>query len=96
MPRSASPVEVPAVNYPGLKSVEAVSDHQIIMGFDNGEKRVFDITPLLTVGRFGTLASPEVFSKVRVSFDTVEWENGLDLDPECLYQQSKPLGTNPA
>jgi hypothetical protein len=31
-----------------------------------------------------------VFKKVRVSYDTVEWENGLDLDPEYLYEHSQP------
>ena len=28
------------------------------------------------------------FKKVRVAFDTIEWENGLDLDPEFLYEKS--------
>ncbi|MBC8183021.1 DUF2442 domain-containing protein [candidate division KSB1 bacterium] len=28
------------------------------------------------------------FKKVRVSFDTIEWENGFDLDPEFLYEKS--------
>jgi hypothetical protein len=71
--------------------VEAGSEHLLVIGFDNGEKRVFDVTPLLTLGRFQSLTSPEVFRTVHVSFDTVEWENGLDLDPEYLYQRSTPL-----
>ena len=77
--------------YPGITSVEASAEHRLILGFDNGETRVFDLRPLLTVGRFQTLVSPQAFSKVRVAFDTVEWENGLDLDPEYLYDRSEPV-----
>jgi len=77
--------------YPGVKSVAATTEHKLIIGFDNGETRVFDVRPLLSTGRFRTLASPQAFKKVRVAFDTVEWENGLDLDPEYLYERSKPV-----
>ena len=91
MPHPTPPVAERTVGYPGVKSVEVASGHLLIILFDNGEKRVFDAAPLLTVGRFQTLASPKVFGTVHVSFDTIEWENGLDLDPEYLYQRSEPL-----
>jgi len=74
--------------YPSVKSVKAMEEHRLILEFDNGQRRVFDVRPLLTLGRFGDLASPEVFAKVKVAFDTVQWENGLDLDPEYLYERS--------
>ena len=67
-----------------------MSDHRLAIGFDNGEKRIFDLTSLLSVGRFRELTAPEDFKRVRVAFDTVEWENGLDLDPEYLYERSEP------
>ena len=91
MPNSASAVETAISTYPGVTSVEPLSGHRLLLEFDNGEKRVFDATPLLTFGRFETLSTPETFKQVRVAFDTVEWENGLDLDPEYLYGKSKPL-----
>ena len=78
------------VKYPGVVSVEACDDYRLVLRFDNGERRVFDATPLLSVGRFRTLAAREAFRKVRVAYDTVEWENGLDLDPEYLYERSRP------
>jgi len=74
--------------YPSVKNVQALEGHRLLLGFDNGEQRVFDVTPLLSRGRFCELTSPFVFGSVRVSFDTVEWENGLDIDPEVLYEQS--------
>jgi hypothetical protein len=70
--------------------VQAADDHRLILSFGNGEQRVFDVTPLLSIGRFRELASPETFKRVRVAFDTVEWENGLDLDPEYVYERSQP------
>ncbi len=76
--------------YHGVKSVKATEGHRLIIGFDNGEVRVFDMKPLLSLGRFSELTSQETFMKARVAFDTVEWENGLDLDPEYLYEQSAP------
>ena len=27
------------------------------------------------------------FKKVRVAFDTIEWESGVDLDPEFVYEK---------
>ena len=77
--------------YPGVKSVSVAMNHKLILEFDNGESRIFDVGPLLTVGRFQALTSPQVFRKVKVAFDTVEWENGLDLDPEYLYERSEPV-----
>jgi hypothetical protein len=81
--------------YPSVKSVQPTTQHRLVIGFDNGERRVFDVAPLLRVGRFQMLASPQEFRKVRVAFDTVEWDNGLDLDPEYLYERSEPLPCEP-
>ena len=77
--------------YHGVKGVEATNGHKLIIRFDNDEYRIFDATPLLSTGRFCELSSPQEFGKVRVDFDTVAWENGLDLDPEYLYEHSEPL-----
>ena len=53
--------------YPGVRSVEAAAEYRLIIGFDNGERRGFNARPLLTMGRFQALASPQVFARVRVS-----------------------------
>jgi len=74
--------------YRTVRAVEAADEYRLLLSFDNGERRMFDVKPLLSVGRFRELASPAVFRKVKVSFDTIEWENGLDLDPEYLYRGS--------
>jgi len=87
---SAAAVGRRAASYAGVESVEASAGNKLILRFNNGERRVFDVTPLLSIGRFRSLAGQEVFRKVHVAYDTVEWENGLDLDPEYLYERSRP------
>lgn len=74
--------------YPGVVGVQAAEGHRLLLQFDNGERRVLDVTPLLTTGRFRELESAEAFAQVRVAFDTVEWANGLDIDPEYAYENS--------
>jgi hypothetical protein len=46
--------------------------------------------PLLSMGRFSELKDAAEFNSVFVSFDTIQWANGLDLDPEYLYRESTP------
>jgi len=33
----------------------------------------------------------ERFKRARVSFDTIEWDDGVDLDPEFIYDKSTPI-----
>jgi len=44
--------------------------------------------PYLDFGVFRRLQSQEFFNQVRISFDTLEWPAGIDLDPEFVYQKS--------
>ncbi len=47
--------------------------------------------PYLDKGLFKDLKDEKIFKSVRVSFDTIEWSNGLDIDPEFLYKNSTNL-----
>ena len=47
--------------------------------------------PYLDIGKFKELKDKKLFDTVRVSFDTIEWDNGLDFDPEVLYEKSSLL-----
>jgi len=71
-----------------VKAVEATDDHKLIVTFENSERRCLDVRPLFGYGRFAELKDIDAFKKVHVAFDTVEWDNGLDLDPEFLYEKS--------
>ena len=73
--------------YPSVKNVIASSNYELIIEFDNGESGILDMKPFLDVGVFKKLKNPSEFKQVRVSFDTVEWNSGVDLDPEFVYSQ---------
>jgi hypothetical protein len=77
--------------YNGIVDVQAADDYMLILTFENQERRRFNMAPYLHVGRFSELRDVAVFKKVSVSFDTVEWENGLDIDPEFLYEESEEV-----
>lgn len=73
--------------YPCVKEVTPRDDHTLSVLFDNGEHGMLDMKPLLEFGVFHRLRSPEAFRRVRVAFDTIEWECGVDLDPEYVYER---------
>ncbi len=79
-----------AMTYPAVISVAPLSDYRLLLGFANGEKRIFDVSPYLDMGVFAALKDVSVFRSVRVSFDTIEWANGADLCPEVLHESSAP------
>ena len=52
---------------------------QLIVTFDNGEKRRFDVKPYIKGSWYGNLKDPGYFSAVSVNGYTVEWPKGQDL-----------------
>jgi hypothetical protein len=74
--------------YLSVIGVTPLTDHTLMLEFENWEKRVFDITPYLNTGKFSELRDPLLFRSVAVKFDSIEWPNRLDLDPEFLYEKS--------
>jgi hypothetical protein len=74
--------------YLSIKEVEPTSNYLLYLTFENGEKRQFDMKPYLKTGVFKELTDITLFNTVHISFDTIEWDNELDLDPEFLYKES--------
>ena len=77
-----------------LENVKASSDYTLILTFDNGEVKRFDMKPYLDIGIFKELKNIKLFNSVRKSFDTVEWANEADLDPDILYKESTNITSN--
>ena len=71
--------------YPAVKEVFPHDDYTLTVLFDNGEKGILDMRPMLDFGVFQTLKDYDTFKRVHVAFDTIEWECGVDLDPEFVY-----------
>ncbi|MBS3909092.1 MAG: DUF2442 domain-containing protein [Actinobacteria bacterium] len=77
--------------YPSVKSVKPLDGYRLLLQFENGEEKVFDVSPYLNIGKFVELQDVSLFNSVVVRFDTVEWANHLDIDPEFLYDKSVKL-----
>jgi hypothetical protein len=74
--------------YPSVKSVRPLEGYKLVLGFSNGEEKVFDVSPYLDVGKFSELRDPSLFLSVMVKYDSIEWANHLDIDPEFLDEKS--------
>jgi hypothetical protein len=78
---------MPAV-YHSVRSVVPLADHRLLLTFDAGEQRIFDVRPYLDKGIFAALKDPSLFRSVHICFDTIEWSNGADICPQVLYAES--------
>lgn len=67
------------------------ADFQLMIEFRNGEKRRFDMRPLLEMKPWNRIASPELFNRFRVECGTVVWPGNIDIAPETLYDDSVPV-----
>jgi len=76
---------------PDAASVTVLPDHVLRVRFVNGELRDFDMKPLLVRKCYQSLHNDILFQTASVAFGTVQWANGLDLDPEWLYGDSVPV-----
>ena len=66
------------------------TDHRILITFENGEQRLFDLSPYLDRGIFAQLKTREAFLGAKVVAGSVEWPGGLDLSYDTLYLESVP------
>ncbi len=75
--------------YPSVVKVVPNDDFTLAIAFDNGEEGILDVRPYLDFGVFQRIRDHEHFRRVRVAFDTIAWDCGVDLDPEFAYAKCK-------
>lgn len=78
---------------PRVKSVTALSSHQLSIVFTDGQRRRMDISPYLAYPVFQPLRDAELFQQVVADHGTVSWPGGIDLDPDSVFLESSPEGT---
>lgn len=76
---------------PDAADVSVMQDRVLRVRFVNGELRDFDMKPLLARKCYRPLENEILFHTAEVAFGTVQWANGLDIDPEWLYSDSVPV-----
>ncbi|MBK8047185.1 MAG: DUF2442 domain-containing protein [Anaerolineales bacterium] len=81
---------------PYVRAVVALDDYWLLVVFENGEQRVFDVKPYLGRGIFARLQDRKVFDAAKVVAGSVEWPGELDLSYDTLYLGSVVLAESPA
>ena len=76
--------------YLAVKDVKPIDNYKLLLTFNDKSVKLFDMKPFLEKGIFKELRDEALFKTVRVSFDSIEWSNGADVDPETLYEDSVP------
>ncbi len=71
--------------------VEAHPDYSLLLEFENGEKRLFDMAPYMDQKPWIRLKGTPLFERAFVSLGTVTWPGNIDIDPETLYELSQPV-----
>jgi hypothetical protein len=77
--------------YWAICEVTANRDFSLNIVLETGERRLLDMKPYLDFGVFNKIRDFERFKRVKVAFDTIEWDDGVDLDPEFIYDNSTPI-----
>jgi hypothetical protein len=75
-------------------AVRPCPNFQLDLEYKNGERRIFDMRPLLAMKPWNRIAVPAVFERVRVDYGTVVWPGEIDVAPETLYDDSVPLASS--
>ena len=76
---------------PYVKSIQLKDDHCLLLTFENGEKRLFDLKPYLDKPIFARLKNAALFKTARVVSGSVEWQGEIDLSYDTLYLESKAV-----
>lgn len=78
---------------PSVKTVEAIDGHKLRLQFENGELKIFDVSPYLEKGIFVELKDENYFKQVRVAFGSIEWPHEQDFSRDTLYLLGTSLET---
>lgn len=79
-----------------IKRVFAVPGHSIIVTFDDGAYKEYDLNQLIKQNdKFKKLKDNDLFYKVHIDVDRcgVIWDDTLDISSEEIWDNGKPLKT---
>lgn len=74
-----------------VTNVQAQPGYRLIIQFENGELRRFDMSPYMDQKPWLKLKGSPLFYRARVAYGTVVWPGEIDIDPETLYELSELL-----
>lgn len=75
---------------PTAIEVTPLDNYRVLIKFDNGEKKLFDVKPYISGAWYGELSDQSYFESVSVDGFTIVWPNGQDICPDDLYYSGVP------
>lgn len=74
---------------PKAIDVKPLENYLLLITFNNGEQKIFDVKPYLSYKAFEQLKNITMFNTVKIAGLSIEWTNGADICPDELYNNSK-------
>jgi len=69
-------------------SVETLDDFRLLITFQNYERKVFDVKPMLKLPMYEKLNNKGFFSLAKADGMCVFWDDEIDLCPDLVYENS--------
>ena len=75
---------------PKIKRIETIEPYSLKLEYENGEIRIFDVSPYINGAWYSALKDKEYFKSVRLlpGGIGIEWADGQDIAPHELYEYS--------
>jgi len=71
-----------------IKSLQTKEDYQLLLEFENGNKKVFNLKPYLTLPVFQILNDELIFRNVTNQKYFIEWQpHEIDLSADTLWHE---------
>ncbi len=72
-------------------AVKALDNFELLVTFQNGERKIFDVKPLLSLPLYRPLQNNGLFMQARADGMCVYWNEDIDLCPDMVYSDSRPI-----
>ena len=84
--------------YPRIASVRPLSGKRLLVGFENGVRKIYDCTPLVASEPFASLADEPLFRSVQADPHGygVVWSDEIDLAESELWLRGEMAEPNAA
>lgn len=70
--------------------VKPLDDYELLVTFQNGETKVFDAKPLLSLPLYQPLKNKAFFNLAKADGMCIFWNEDVDLCPDMVYSDSRP------
>ena len=81
------------MSYPKIRSVKTMNNHTLLVRFDNGQERKYNVASLLTKKMFAPLKNPVLFRSVEVEQGgyAITWNNDIDISEYELWRNGRAV-----